>query len=207
MLPLVLLCVNHIVISGFSQSELDWEYIMFNLISLRLCVKCTTCWCVGNNNGMWKHVPKTWEHLWAMNKWKYENRSSCPLSLYPYRSQLPYISYWHLPLVYHTKITDFCTDIYSVDKSSCFHISTYSWPIYALMSFHMPLVYSYVVMNMLWYFLCPCCMKLGDSLTVCLQVLNFVQEFADLLPDYQVACEHEHSNCVLIAHKKVQATS
>ena len=35
------------------------------------------------------------------------------------------------------------------------------------------------------------------------QVLNFVQKFADLLPDYEVACEHEHSNCVLIAHKKV----
>ena len=36
------------------------------------------------------------------------------------------------------------------------------------------------------------------------QVLNFVQKFADLLPDYEVACEHEHSNCVLIAHKKVE---
>jgi len=34
------------------------------------------------------------------------------------------------------------------------------------------------------------------------EVLNFVQKFADLLPDYEVACEHEHSNCVLIAHKK-----
>ena len=37
----------------------------------------------------------------------------------------------------------------------------------------------------------------------CIQVLNFVQEFADMLPDYEIACEHEHSNCVLIAHKKV----
>ena len=36
-----------------------------------------------------------------------------------------------------------------------------------------------------------------------LQVLNFVQTYADLLPDYEVCCEHEHSNCVLIAHKKV----
>ena len=25
-----------------------------------------------------------------------------------------------------------------------------------------------------------------------------------MLPDYEVACEHEHSNCVLIAHKKVK---
>ena len=36
-------------------------------------------------------------------------------------------------------------------------------------------------------------------------MLNFVQKFADLLPDYEIACEHEHSNCVLIAHKKVCA--
>ena len=35
------------------------------------------------------------------------------------------------------------------------------------------------------------------------QVVNFVQRFADMLPNYEVACEHEHSNCVLIAHKKV----
>lgn len=39
----------------------------------------------------------------------------------------------------------------------------------------------------------------------CFQVLNFVRTFADLLPDYEVSCEHEHSNCVLIAHKKVSA--
>ena len=25
-----------------------------------------------------------------------------------------------------------------------------------------------------------------------------------MLPDYEIACEHEHSNCVLIAHKKVR---
>lgn len=37
------------------------------------------------------------------------------------------------------------------------------------------------------------------------QVLNFVQQFADMLPDYEIACEHEHSNCVLIAHKKVHS--
>ena len=35
------------------------------------------------------------------------------------------------------------------------------------------------------------------------QVVNFVQRFAVMLPNYEVACEHEHSNCVLIAHKKV----
>ena len=34
-------------------------------------------------------------------------------------------------------------------------------------------------------------------------MLNFVQNFADMLPDYEIACEHEHSNCVLVAHKKV----
>ncbi|XP_063809829.1 S-adenosyl-L-methionine-dependent tRNA 4-demethylwyosine synthase TYW1-like [Pseudophryne corroboree] len=34
------------------------------------------------------------------------------------------------------------------------------------------------------------------------EVINFVQELTDLLPDYEVACEHEHSNCMLIAHKK-----
>ena len=38
-----------------------------------------------------------------------------------------------------------------------------------------------------------------------MQVLNFVQQFADMLPDYEIACEHEHSNCVLIAHKKVHS--
>ena len=35
------------------------------------------------------------------------------------------------------------------------------------------------------------------------QVLGFVQKLVDLLPDYEMACEHEHSNCVLIANKKV----
>ncbi|KAM4796360.1 S-adenosyl-L-methionine-dependent tRNA 4-demethylwyosine synthase TYW1-like [Rhinophrynus dorsalis] len=34
------------------------------------------------------------------------------------------------------------------------------------------------------------------------EVVHFVQELADLIPDYEVACEHEHSNCMLIAHKK-----
>ncbi|XP_029468121.1 S-adenosyl-L-methionine-dependent tRNA 4-demethylwyosine synthase-like [Rhinatrema bivittatum] len=34
------------------------------------------------------------------------------------------------------------------------------------------------------------------------EVIHFVQELTDLLPDYEIACEHEHSNCLLIAHKK-----
>uniref|UniRef100_A0A8D0GAY8 S-adenosyl-L-methionine-dependent tRNA 4-demethylwyosine synthase TYW1 n=1 Tax=Sphenodon punctatus TaxID=8508 RepID=A0A8D0GAY8_SPHPU len=34
------------------------------------------------------------------------------------------------------------------------------------------------------------------------EVVHFVQELAAFLPDYAVACEHEHSNCLLIAHKK-----
>ncbi|XP_069470984.1 S-adenosyl-L-methionine-dependent tRNA 4-demethylwyosine synthase TYW1-like [Ambystoma mexicanum] len=34
------------------------------------------------------------------------------------------------------------------------------------------------------------------------EVVHFVQELADFLPDYEIACEHEHSNCLLIAHKK-----
>ncbi|NWT75713.1 TYW1 synthase, partial [Prunella himalayana] len=35
------------------------------------------------------------------------------------------------------------------------------------------------------------------------EVLSFVQELARLLPDYGIACEHEHSNCLLLAHSKV----
>ncbi|XP_061231747.1 S-adenosyl-L-methionine-dependent tRNA 4-demethylwyosine synthase TYW1-like [Neopsephotus bourkii] len=34
------------------------------------------------------------------------------------------------------------------------------------------------------------------------EVVHFVQELANLIPDYEIACEHEHSNCLLIAHKK-----
>ncbi|XP_044311990.1 S-adenosyl-L-methionine-dependent tRNA 4-demethylwyosine synthase TYW1 isoform X1 [Varanus komodoensis] len=34
------------------------------------------------------------------------------------------------------------------------------------------------------------------------EVCRFVQELADLLPEYEIACEHKHSNCLLIAHKK-----
>ena len=36
-----------------------------------------------------------------------------------------------------------------------------------------------------------------------MKVLSFVRELSDLLPAYEMCCEHEHSNCVLIAHKKV----
>ncbi|KAH3891262.1 hypothetical protein DPMN_015355 [Dreissena polymorpha] len=34
------------------------------------------------------------------------------------------------------------------------------------------------------------------------EVVKFVQEFANELPDYEIAAEHEHSNCILLAHKK-----
>lgn len=34
------------------------------------------------------------------------------------------------------------------------------------------------------------------------EILSFVQNLVDLLPDYELACEHEHSNCVLLANKK-----
>jgi tRNA wybutosine-synthesizing protein 1 len=35
------------------------------------------------------------------------------------------------------------------------------------------------------------------------EVVTFVKQLGDLLPDYEIASEHEHSNCVLLAHKKV----
>jgi len=36
------------------------------------------------------------------------------------------------------------------------------------------------------------------------EVVEFVQQLAELLhPDYEVASEHAHSNCVLLAHTKV----
>lgn len=34
------------------------------------------------------------------------------------------------------------------------------------------------------------------------EILHFVSLLTEMLPDYGVACEHEHSNCVLIADKK-----
>ncbi|NWW78072.1 TYW1 synthase, partial [Climacteris rufus] len=36
------------------------------------------------------------------------------------------------------------------------------------------------------------------------EVVSFVQELAQLLPEYGIACEHEHSNCLLMAHRKFQ---
>lgn len=38
------------------------------------------------------------------------------------------------------------------------------------------------------------------------EVVRFVCELVDLIPDYEIACEHEHSNCLLIAHKKVRTS-
>lgn len=34
------------------------------------------------------------------------------------------------------------------------------------------------------------------------QVLEFCESLSELLPEYSIACEHEHSNCVLIAHHR-----
>lgn len=34
------------------------------------------------------------------------------------------------------------------------------------------------------------------------EVLSFVKKLGDMLPDYDIASEHEHSNCVLLAHRK-----
>ncbi|XP_006770913.1 PREDICTED: S-adenosyl-L-methionine-dependent tRNA 4-demethylwyosine synthase [Myotis davidii] len=39
------------------------------------------------------------------------------------------------------------------------------------------------------------------------EVVRFVRELVDLIPDYEIACEHEHSNCLLIAHKKFKIDS
>lgn len=35
------------------------------------------------------------------------------------------------------------------------------------------------------------------------EVVNFVEKLVDDLPNYEISCEHEHSNCVLVANKKV----
>ncbi|XP_049582868.1 S-adenosyl-L-methionine-dependent tRNA 4-demethylwyosine synthase TYW1 [Syngnathus scovelli] len=34
------------------------------------------------------------------------------------------------------------------------------------------------------------------------EVVTFVQQLVDMLTGYEIACEHEHSNCLLIAHNK-----
>ena len=35
------------------------------------------------------------------------------------------------------------------------------------------------------------------------EVVYFVKKLCEKLPDYDISCEHEHSNCLLITHKKV----
>lgn len=37
------------------------------------------------------------------------------------------------------------------------------------------------------------------------EVLGFVQQIADRLPNYEISCEHEHSNCVLLSHVKFKS--
>ncbi|MBN3308352.1 TYW1 synthase, partial [Amia calva] len=34
------------------------------------------------------------------------------------------------------------------------------------------------------------------------EVIHFVQQLTDMLPEYEIASEHEHSNCLLVAHTK-----
>ena len=34
------------------------------------------------------------------------------------------------------------------------------------------------------------------------EVLGFVEQIAARLPNYEISCEHEHSNCVLLSHTK-----
>uniref|UniRef100_A0A672UU44 tRNA wybutosine-synthesis domain-containing protein n=1 Tax=Strigops habroptila TaxID=2489341 RepID=A0A672UU44_STRHB len=54
-----------------------------------------------------------------------------------------------------------------------------------------------------------CGKSLASSLTMANvpwheEVVHFVQELTNLIPDYEITCEHEHSNHLLIAHKKVR---
>ena len=35
------------------------------------------------------------------------------------------------------------------------------------------------------------------------EVIGFVEQLTEMLPDYEIASEHEHSNCLLVANKKV----
>ncbi|XP_072032877.1 S-adenosyl-L-methionine-dependent tRNA 4-demethylwyosine synthase TYW1-like [Amphiura filiformis] len=39
------------------------------------------------------------------------------------------------------------------------------------------------------------------------EVVSFVQKLVDLLPDYEIASEHEHSNCILAANKKFKVNN
>ena len=34
------------------------------------------------------------------------------------------------------------------------------------------------------------------------EVIDFVEQLSYRLPDYDIACEHEHSNCLMLAKKK-----
>merc|ERR1711862_1091428 len=34
------------------------------------------------------------------------------------------------------------------------------------------------------------------------EVIYFVEQLVERLPDYEISCEHEHSNCMLVTHKK-----
>lgn len=38
------------------------------------------------------------------------------------------------------------------------------------------------------------------------EVIKFAEKLVAMLPDYAIASEHEHSNCILIAHNKVIIT-
>ena len=37
------------------------------------------------------------------------------------------------------------------------------------------------------------------------QVIEFCENLSSLLSNYSIACEHEHSNCVLIANHKFKS--
>lgn len=37
------------------------------------------------------------------------------------------------------------------------------------------------------------------------EVVNFVRLLCERLPQYDLACEHEHSNCLLLANTKVNS--
>jgi tRNA wybutosine-synthesizing protein 1 len=39
------------------------------------------------------------------------------------------------------------------------------------------------------------------------EVVKFVRLLCERLPQFDVACEHEHSNCLLLANTKVKKTS
>ena len=34
------------------------------------------------------------------------------------------------------------------------------------------------------------------------EVIDFVEQLSERLGDYAIACEHEHSNCLMLAKKK-----